>query len=560
MRAYREAINAALENKKFDLEEWNKKTEAVFTRGFTKGHLGADVQNDRMNPFWPGNSGVKIGTVKSYEKDRKRMKILIEDTLNVGDEVQIRRGNGSVGARVEFIEIGRARVKSAQGGQEIIMNMQYPVKADEVIYRTVDDALLKEARLSFARQVQRVAISMKLSIKEGQDIALELSDLDGNTVQVSGDKPEKAMNKALDIDRVKKQILKLGDSPYLCSDPIIELDDGLALSMKSLNGLRRDAIEQLDELRTIKYPSRANTDPVEFVVSEVLSTDEEEEVTYTLPEFNVQVRTLEQLRAALNTGVDALIVSNLTMLKTALEETEEIYCKVIFAPGRIVRDVEYKLFEDNLDLIKSCAGIWAGTYGLIPWANKNDVTLLGLDQGLNVFNSKSVDGHDGEAPVITLSPEMTMNQIRLLDIKHKGLEAVVYGRQTVMITEYCPISATLANGHTDCGLCEQKNYGLQDKKGAIFPILRSNKACRTEILNSKILFVPEELDHLYDFGVRSYRMVFTLETAEDVEKSILLYKKTMDHDLSSEDEAIRNQFVAKGLTRGHYYRGVLTDE
>ncbi len=57
-----------------------------------------------------------------------------------------------------------------------------------------------------------------------------------------------------------------------------------------------------------------------------------------------------------------------------------------------------------------------------------------------------------------------MYQIKNLNVSGSDMEAIVYGRQTVMITEYCPISATLANGHTDCGLCEQKNYGLQDKK------------------------------------------------------------------------------------------------
>lgn len=558
VRAYREALDSALQDKPFDIKKWNKDTADIFTRGFTKGHLLGDSTADRMNPYWPGNFGVEIGTVKTYEKDRKRMRISITDELHVGDEIQIRRGNDSVGARVEFIEMGRARVKSADAGQEIVMNMQYPVKPGEVIFRTVNDALIKSARQTYARQVQRVDVEMTLSIKANEPMTLTILDEDGNKVAVEGDVPEAAMNKPLDKERVTKQVAKLGDSPYRNQELIIHLDDGLALPMKSINAIRRDAIEALDEMRATRHKHRADVEPVE--IPELQGDSVIDDEAFTHPKFHAEVRNREQLRAALDAGVDAVMVSTLEMVDIALEETEEIFCPVVFAPGRIVRNFEFEKLEERIDQIKSLSGIWAGTYGMIEWATRNGIPVLGIDQGLNVFNSRSIIRHKEKASCVTLSPEMTMYQIKNLTTSDAELEAIVYGRQTVMITEYCPISATLANGHVDCGLCEKKNYGLQDKKGAIFPVLRANKACRTKILNSKILFVPEDLEALYDNGVRSYRMVFTLENSSEVEEAILLFKRTMDHDLSEEDEQARNRFVSKGLTRGHYYRGVFADE
>ena len=558
VRAYREALDAAIEGKPFDLKKWNKDTADIFTRGFTKGHLLGDIQKDRMNPFWPGNNGVEIGTVTKYDKERKRMTISIKDTLHVGDEIQIRRGNDSVGARVEFIEKGRARIKSADAGQEIVMNMQYPVKPGEVLFRTVNDALLKDARLTFARQVQRVDVNILMEIKSGSPMRITIEDVDGNKVSVEGDTPEAAMKKALDKERVEKQLLKLGDSPYQAKSVDIDLDDGLAVAMKSINALRREAVEALDEIREVCHKHRIDVQANELPEIEMGNNDEEE--VFTSPQFHIQVRTREQIQAALNCGVDAIVVSTLEMIKVALEETEELFCKIIFAPGRIVRDFEYVLLDENIELIRSTAGIWAGTYGLLTWAEKNEVKILGIDQGLNIFNSRSALGHKNRKATVTLSPEMSMYQIKALTAPDMEFEALVYGRQSVMITEYCPISATLAGGVIDCGLCETKNYGLQDKKGATFPIMRSNKACRTEILNSKILFVPEELETLYDTGVRSYKMVFTFESKEDAEKAILLFMHTMDHELTAEDEAVRSNFVSKGLTRGHYYRGVFADD
>lgn len=559
VKAYREAIDAAQDGRDFDLDRWKKATADIFTRGFTKGHLFSGDANDRMNPFWPGNNGVKVASVKKYDKDRKRMTIHIEESLHVGDEIQIRRGNTSVGARVEFIEIGRARVKEAQAGQDIVMNMQYPVKAGEVIYRTVNDALLKEARQSYARQVQRVAITMEMQIKKNQPMILTLIDDEGKRVSVKGEVPEAAMNRPLDKDRVEKQVLKLGDSPYECEALSLELDDGLALPMKHINALRREAVEALDEERSVRYKHRQDVTPKSCDLLE--GTDEQmEEESHAFPMFRVQVRTVDQLRAALDTGVDGVMVSTLEMLDTALEETKDVGCPLIFAPGRIVRDFEYDMFTENLETIRQSSGIWAGTYGMLEWAKKHEIPVLGVDQGLNIFNSYAVKMHKDQAGVMTLSPEMTMYQMKNLKRQKAELEALVYGRQTVMVTEYCPVSAVLANGHVDCGLCEKMNYGLQDKKGAIFPVLRATKTCRTEILNSKILFVPEELETLYDNGVHHYRMVFTLEDRQDTETEILLFKRTMDHELTEEDEEARNRFVSKGLTRGHYYRGVFADD
>ncbi len=554
VRAYRTAIDAALAGKTIDIEKLKDETEAIFTRGFTGGHLLGDSQSNRMNRLWPGNSGVAIGQVVKHEKDRKRMRLRLDHALHAGDEIQIRRGNESVGARVEFIEIGRARVKSAEAGQEIVMNMQYDVKPGETVYKTVDDALLKDARATYSRQVQRVPVTLEVAILKDTPISMTIMDTDGHKVSMDGQLPEAAMKKALDAERVEAQVMKLGDSPYFAEHIEIKLDDGLALPMKALNALRRELVEKLDELRETRYAHRGSVGLLE--TSPVESTSNE---GYTYPAIHVQVRTSDQLEAAIEAGGVDLFVSDTAMLEKALEAINPENCKVFFAPGRIVRNNDFKTLDANLELIRRADGIWAGTYGVLKWAEEHGLVVSGVDQGLNVFNRYAVDMHCKADRVVTLSPEMTLAQIKALDMGGCMLETMVYGRQTVMITEYCPISAVLSEGKKGCGLCDEKQYGLQDKTGAVFPVLKSNKACRTEILNSKILFVPEDLDTLYDEGVRSYRMVFTLETAEEVREAIQYYKHTMDHELTQEDEAVRNRFVSKGLTRGHYHRGVIAE-
>jgi putative protease len=308
-------------------------------------------------------------------------------------------------------------------------------------------------------------------------------------------------------------------------------------------------------MRERRYAQRENS-----VLNPIEETEDSNQDGYTYPNFNVHVHTLEQLRTVVDEGGVNLFVSTLEMLKNALELKKSNEFKVYFAPGRIVRDFEFEQFDANLEIIQRADGIWAGTYGMLQWAAVNKLQVAGIGQGLNVFNRSSVKAHCKAGYISTLSPEMTLAQIKAIDSGACGLEAMVYGRQTVMVTEYCPISAALSNGKVGCGLCEKNQYGLQDKKGAIFPVMRSNQQCRTQVLNSKILFVPEDLDTLYDEGVRNYRMVFTLENAEAVKSALLYFKRAMDHELTQEDEAVKARFVSMGLTRGHYHRGVFTEE
>ncbi len=110
------------------------------------------------------------------------------------------------------------------------MNMQYPVKTGEIIFRTVNDALLKEARQSYARQVQRMAVTIEMQIMQNEPMTLTLIDEDGHRVCAKGQVPEAAMNRPLDKERLKTNI-KARDLLH-CEGLNLDLDDGLAVPMK----------------------------------------------------------------------------------------------------------------------------------------------------------------------------------------------------------------------------------------------------------------------------------------------------------------------------------------
>ena len=69
------------------------------------------------------------------------------------------------------------------------------------------------------------------------------------------------------------------------------------------------------------------------------------------------------------------------------------------------------------------------------------------------------------------------------------------------------------------------------------------------------------LDNLYELnevGINILRLDFTLEDGENVKKVIQAYQEVLDNDykLGVKATKLYNELDEKGVTAGHYYRGV----
>jgi len=233
--------------------------------------------------------------------------------------------------------------------------------------------------------------------------------------------------------------------------------------------------------------------------------------------------------------------------------------------------------EETVKLFKLVDGILAGNYGTL-WFGGNTGAMnenvfkriITGDYSFNIFNHWSVKevikmGLGG----ITLSPELTLSQ--MAEIAGKGsedeaiacceLEAVVYGRLTLMTSEYCPPGFIIGRqaGSSKCtGVCNKRCYRLKDRKGIEFPVLCDNISCISRIINSEILFVPEVLNKLADNGINVFRLMVHEESAEDISKIINIYRGFIENRNNpyKEFENEINEIKAPGFTKGHFFRGV----
>lgn len=101
-----------------------------------------------------------------------------------------------------------------------------------------EDSLLGENK--------KIPISMKFQAHVGEKPALELEDALGNKcISIAAAPIAQAVKAPVSEDEIRKQLSKLGDTPYVAENIVIDAERGLFLPVSVLNTLRRDCAAQL---------------------------------------------------------------------------------------------------------------------------------------------------------------------------------------------------------------------------------------------------------------------------------------------------------------------------
>lgn len=145
---------------------------------------------------------------------------------------------------------------------------------DEAIARTAENA-----------NIRKIPVSIMGTLKDNFPLEVTFYDNDGHGGYAVGTlKSEKARNLPLDENRLKEQLLKLGNTPFSCEDISVSVDDGITIPIKEINAVRRVAVEELlaerayrPEKRTTDYkiPTAHRERPDEIELTAVVSTDEQ---------------------------------------------------------------------------------------------------------------------------------------------------------------------------------------------------------------------------------------------------------------------------------------------
>ena len=120
-------------------------------------------------------------------------------------------------------------------------------------YRTKEDVtaaagVLKNLQRLYDKEYKRAYLDMHLSALPDAPAALTVSD-GVNTVTVTGETPQRALNAPLTEEKAAAALAKLGDTPYTAGQITARIAPGLMLPASALNALRRAGVKAIGEKR-----------------------------------------------------------------------------------------------------------------------------------------------------------------------------------------------------------------------------------------------------------------------------------------------------------------------
>ncbi len=361
--------------------------------------------------------------------------------------------------------------------------------------------------------------------------SLTVTDPQGRECTVEGPVPEPARRLPLSPELLAARIAKTGGTPYRCEDVVAVIEPGLTLSAAAINGLRRDALDQLTALRARRDVPRVLR-PREIHRSSGFRGR---------PSLTVQVTTREQITPRLLKMDLGMLYVPLHILAGDLRLCRDLTRRTTVAAAlpRICHDGELEKLRFDLRAVRDqgVKSALVGNLGLMIPVRELGMQIHG-DFGLNLYNSGAMEAaRELELASATVSFEMTLPQIRDVS-KPVPTEILAYGRLPLMVTENC-----LIRGRSGECTCRGTTTRLMDKTGADFPVIRDGASCRSVLLNGKKLYWLDRQEDLGRLGLWATRLYFTTENPNEVDGVLNAYTSAAPFDPGA-------------CTRGLYLRGL----
>lgn len=489
----------------------------TFNRTYTEGYIFGEDPKDITNISRPNNFGYEIGKISGSRKGM--YEISLSERLNQNDIIRIDCGDEDVNLSVVKLYDGDGNLIN---GADSLCYIKIKEKLDRgsIVYKTKDYGYYKALEENEGKEFRRFPLNIKVYAYPNSALVIDAEGLGVSCLYESKEVLEEAATNPTDREQIIKQFSRLGDTIFELGE--VEFEEYNAfIPAKLLNNARREIVQKLYEAKLAAKPRRIKAAEAEASAARHCQTAEAAQPLGTSaapkPYLTASVLTKAQYDACKRCGI------------------EEIYFDNIIRRNQ--NDYEQK--EGKL--------LIGGYGGIRHYRNTNPFVT---DYSLNVVNAKSCRVlHEMGAERITLSYELNKKQIRQLIeayiaeyAAYPSLEMIVYGHTPLLFTKYCPLKKM-----GQCGLCKKNRYELRDEYGN-FPII-SHEDCTTTILNGKVLNLLDEMPSVS--GVEAFRLNFTLESAEEVEKIIRNAQAKLNGKLN------KSLFRHASDTRGHFNKEII---
>lgn len=561
--AYRRAVDEAWDGSpvKIDAAE-ELRLEQVYSRGFGPHFLTGTNHQRVVNGRAPRHRGVLMGRVTRVFEGA--VEIEPSDAHQVSP---LKPGDGVVfdsadwrspeepeeGGRIfeAAVRAGKLELRFGNGALDATR-----IRRGDLIWRTHDPSLDKSARpfLEPAAPLRKQPVQIRVKAYEGEPLETEWVAGHATALVRSPERLGVAQNRRIDREGLAAQFGRLGNTPYELAGIDVEIQGAPFAPSSLLNQMRREAIESLQRMQA-ERSVRVNS-PDAVLTGALL--EPHRTIDIGPPQLHLLVRTPEQLEAAIKLRPSSISLDYLELygLRPSIERVREAGLQPRVAAPRVLKPGEERI----ADFLLSCeCPILVRSIGLLNSLREQPHPPLIGDFSLNAANALTAE-QLFRLGLSVLTPTHDLNAAQVAELaRHAGgdrTEVVAYQHLPVFHTEHCVFCRFLSSGtsYRDCGRpCEKHRVALRDSAGRAHPVM-ADVGCRNTVFGAEAQHAAAHLKLWRDAGIRHFRLEFTHESAEQVERvarafaNALAGRKTA-HELTQ----ILNRTAPDGITEGSLF-------
>lgn len=491
---YRKAIDKVCKGETYKLLKEDKDSiYVVFNRGFTKGYMFNTPNKDLVNIEQVNHQGIIIGTV--IKRNNKEVTIKLKHPVHKGDGLRI----------VDINELGIIVPYDTNEVLEVKINNDCHVGNE--VFLTTDTTITSEMKKDLISPLKDIKLDFIFFAKINEPLKLVIKG-DGKIITITGNITTYQEYSLLSKDRIIEQLSKLGDSPYFVNECDCYIDDNCFFTVKDVNEIRRNAINEFDKLRQ-KVIRTSIPHPNDKMINTIKAENE----------IEVVVHTSEQLEVSKALGIKHIYIDNINCFKKQ-EELENIGLYLNRgSKGEITN--HFKMIH-NLCHFNGC--------------HSNESENVSSPY-LNIVNKEAIKAyHQLGSNKIYLSNELSFDDIKVMKLNDFSYDIgyMAYGRYDLMITKQCLIASSNGYDKKQCGSCIKHHYYIKDEYNNIIPLITSDD-CQVRIINYKVIDKLNEIIKYQKVGVNKALLVFTIETKEETTNIINRAKEEYKKSLALQD-------------------------
>ena len=448
----------------------------IFSRGFTAGHAFMEEDARLIRPERVSHEGVKIGKlVQIRPRDGFVLAdILLDTPLHDQDGLQVR------GTKEQELIYSGPQVPA---GQTATLRLRESAGVQDEVWRLADEAQLSFARKKI-RDIPKTPFDAILHANPGERARLLLESR-GAQVQVLGDTAQAAEKQPLNDTTALPYLNKTGNTPFTLQNLRVVTDGPSFLPASSLNALRREGLQALEDRLASSMPRPAPL-PIRLKKLSFPPPPPAQARLYALigPETD--------RGAVLAAGADQIIFAPDDYRESRL--AEQLKTVVPLDIISLPRQISDKSMEDSLPIIQGLGcTLMLENIGQLALPHTQPFVT---GEGVPVWNEQTIRLlHDAGAKSAILSRELTREEIEDLPVEPLELILPVYGRAQLMQLFHCPerMRLKLSKNRSACALCDTGagilGQCLTDRFHCAYPLTRAcfPEGCTVTLLHHKAL-------------------------------------------------------------------------